>query len=115
MDVLLLIISAVASILQILLFFKLWSMTNEVKEMHNVVCNRVDITTLEVADFQDYFEKEIVRAKRMIAIGDNNVSLVLKGLRYDTEQYYKANGHTVSPEKRCAERCERIDKLLETL
>ena len=115
MNALLLIISATAGVLQIILFFKLWSMTNHVKEIYKTSCNRVDITTLEVADFQDYFEKEISRAERMAAIGDNNTRLVLKGLKYDTERYYRFNIHVASPEKRCAERCERVNKMLENL
>lgn len=115
MNVLLLTISAVAGVLQIILFFKLWGMTNNVKEMYKIISNKVDIMELDVPNFQDYFEKEITRAERMIAIGDNNVLSVLKGLRYDTERYYKFNSGALNPEESCAVRCARIDKMLETI
>ena len=84
------IVFLVFGILQIILFFKVWGMTNRVKDILKVVSNDYGLNPqMDYGEASVYCEQQIGLAKRMIAIEDENAIKVLKGLIYDIDTLKK--------------------------
>lgn len=84
------IVFLVFGILQIILFFKVWGMTNRVKDILKVVSNDYGLNPqMDYGEVSAYCERQVELAKRMIAIEDDNAIKVLKGLIYDIDTLKK--------------------------
>lgn len=89
METILTIALLISGILQIILFFKLWGMTNKVKDIYTIMYRqKVDAGDLNFNEFVEYLETNIRLAKRMKASGDERLDIVLNGLKYDVENYF---------------------------
>lgn len=88
MEVVLSIVLLVFAILQIILFFKVWGMTNKVRDIYTIMCRqKTDAGDLDFNEFVEYLETNIRLAKRMKASGDEKLGIVLNGLLYDIENF----------------------------
>lgn len=113
MENILLIILAVFGILQIILFFKVWEATNDVKKIRKIQENTSDITSLDFEAFAAHFNSEFAKIEKMIAIGDNKGIIALKGLKYDTEKYFGDGEKGGARNKELsAWYCNRLDNLI---
>lgn len=83
------IVLLVFAILQIILFFKVWGMTNRVNDIYATLYRqKKDAGDLEFNEFVEYLETNIRIAKRMRASEDKETNVFLKGILYDIENYF---------------------------
>ena len=86
METILTIVLLIFGVLQIILFFKLWGMTNRVKDIYDEISGSNHFGDGWAFDYLVWYcEEEIRKAKRMIAIEDDSAYKKLKGLIYDIE------------------------------
>lgn len=92
MEVLISIVLIVSGLLQIILFFKVWGMTNKVRDIYTILSRqKTDAGDLDFSEFVEYLEANIRVAKRMKASGDEKLNTVLNGLIYDIDNYFDSN------------------------
>ena len=78
----------VFALLQIILFFKLWGMTNNVKNIWNQLSRQQSIENLESYDLSKYVHSVVKMAKRDIAMGaTDEAKKELLGLIYDMDNH----------------------------
>lgn len=83
------VVFAIFGILQIILFFKLWRMTNRVADIHKTLLgDSVIDTSWGGEEIRWYCDSKIAQAKRMKAIGEDGADIILKGLIYDIENSF---------------------------
>ena len=92
METLISIVLIVSGVIQIILIFKVWGMTNKVKGIYNILCRqKTDAGDLEFIELVEYIEANIRMAKKMKALGDDKSDALLKGLLYDIDNYFEEN------------------------
>lgn len=107
MEVIIYIIGIIFGVLQIILFFKIWGMTNDVKELKNTFCTR--------GFTQDRLAQKVLELKYMGKI-DEAKKLVDENLENDmfAQMFIRGNGitYTESEVERIREFYEKYYKLL---
>ena len=90
MELFIAIISLVAAILQIILFFKVWGMTNDIRELKK---DHFSETNLET-----YYQKAIFARQNLILGKKESVkTLLLKNFIYNLEQNYTGEKDSIRP------------------
>ena len=90
MDVFIAIISLVAAILQIILFFKVWGMTNDVRALKRDHFSETSIETL--------YQKAIFARKNLLLGKKENVKIMLlKNFIFNLEQNYTKEEDSIKP------------------
>ena len=85
----LLILGVVFGVLQIILFFKMWAMTNRVSDIHKIMSGTDTINpNWGYEEVEWYCREKINQAKRLRAIGDEGAEKILKGLIYDVKHAF---------------------------
>ena len=84
-EIVLALVLLIFGILQIILFFKVWGMTNNVKDILRTLNGSGGIESLDLEDLTSYCEKQLSIAKKKKALQDDSYFNVLKGLIYDIE------------------------------
>lgn len=84
------IVSLVAGVLQIILFFKVWGMTNDIRELKK---DHFSETSLET-----YYQKAIYARQNLILGKKDNVKIMLlKNFIYNLEQNYTKGEDSIQP------------------
>ena len=84
--ILITVVSLVFGVLQLILFFKIWGMTNKVKDIYNLMNSGEGIQEgWRFEKVYGYCHNKLNQAKRMMAIGDTKVEPLLRGFIYDLE------------------------------
>ena len=86
------IVFLIFGVLQIILFFKVWGMTNRVDDIYKQLNGEAGIGEgWGYEYFVWYCDNIIKKAKRMAAIGDEGAEKLLKGLIYDLNEYMNSD------------------------
>ena len=89
METFLLILAVVFGILQITLFFKIWSMTNRVSDIHKIMSGTETVNPeWGYEEVEWYCERKLKQAKRLRAIGEEGADKILKAMIYDIDQAF---------------------------
>lgn len=84
------IVFLIFGVLQIILFFKIWGMTNRVNDIYNLLNGEGGLEEGCGYEYLIWYSESIIKkAKRMTAIGDKGAERILRGLIYDLEEFHE--------------------------
>ena len=84
----------ILAIIEIILFVKIWQMTNNVSKIHMLLSGQSGIQyEWGHNNIDSYCRQQIKRAKRMNAIGEDGAVKILKALLYDLYELHNPEVH----------------------